>query len=67
MNNNLPPEQDRERLNQLPKEELVETIVKQALVIEELHRTIEELKQEIEKLRVSRDLVQFGGNSVPIL
>jgi hypothetical protein len=27
MNENLPAEQDRERLNQLPKEELVEIII----------------------------------------
>jgi len=56
MNNNLPREQDRERLNQLSKEELVEMIMRQGIVIEQLHKAIEELKQEIEKLRVSRDL-----------
>ena len=56
MNKNLPPEQDRKKLNQLPKEELVEMLIRQAIVIEELQRAIEELKLEIEKLRVSRDL-----------
>ena len=35
MNKNLPPEQDRKKLNQLPKEELVEMLIRQAIVIEE--------------------------------
>lgn len=65
MNNNLPPQQDRERLNQLPKEELVETIMRQAIVIEQLQRTIEELKQEIERLRVSRDLDSKTSSKPP--
>ncbi len=55
MNKNLPPEQDRDKLDQLPKDELVEIIIRQAIAIEQLHKTIEELKLEIEKLRVSRD------------
>ncbi|BAZ33864.1 transposase IS66 (plasmid) [Cylindrospermum sp. NIES-4074] len=65
MNNNLPPQQDRERLNQLPKEELVETIMRQAIVIEQLQRTIEELKQEIERLGVSRDLDSKTSSKPP--
>jgi len=31
MNKNLPPEPDREMLNQLPKEKLVEIIMRQAI------------------------------------
>jgi hypothetical protein len=56
MNKDLPPELDRERLNQWTKEELVEMIIGQAIAINQLQATIEELKQEIEKLRVSRDI-----------
>jgi transposase len=65
MNNNLPREQDRERLNQLSKEELVEMIMRQGIVIEQLHKAIEELKQEIEKLRVSRDLDSKTSSKPP--
>lgn len=57
MNKSLPPELEREKLNELPKEELVEIIIRQAIVINQLPATIEAVKQEIEKLRVSRDLV----------
>jgi hypothetical protein len=57
MNKGLPPELERERLNELPKEELVEIIIRQAIVINQLQATIEAVKQEIEQLRFSRDLV----------
>lgn len=40
-------------------------IVRQAIVIEQLQRTIEELKQEIEKLRVSRDLDSTTSSKPP--
>ncbi|WP_269320996.1 hypothetical protein [Fischerella sp. PCC 9605] len=33
MNKDLPPELDRERLNQLPQEELVEMIIGQAIAL----------------------------------
>lgn len=33
MNKSLPPELERERLNQLPKEELVEMLIRQAIAI----------------------------------
>ncbi|MEH2181606.1 IS66 family transposase [Nostoc sp.] len=39
MNKNLPAEQDRDKLNQLLKDELVEIIIRQAIVIEQLHKT----------------------------
>ncbi len=65
MNKNLPPEQDRDKLNQLPKDELVEIIIRQAIAIEQLHKTIEELKLEIEKLRVSRDLDSKTSSKPP--
>lgn len=57
MNKSLPSELEREKLNELPKEELVEIIIRQAVVINQLQATIEAVKQEIEQLRVSRDLV----------
>ncbi|BAZ29501.1 transposase IS66 [Cylindrospermum sp. NIES-4074] len=46
MNKDQPPELDRERLNQLPKEELVEMIMTAVKAINQLQATIEELKQE---------------------
>ncbi len=36
MNKDLPPELEREQLNQQPKEELVEIIVGQAIAIDQL-------------------------------
>jgi hypothetical protein len=57
MNKGLPPELERGRLNELPKAELVEIIIRQEIVINQQQATIEAVKQEIEQLRVSRDLV----------
>jgi transposase len=65
MNKDLPPELDRERLNQWTKEELVEMIIGQAIAINQLQATIEELKQEIEKLRVSRDIDSKTSSKPP--
>jgi transposase len=56
MNENLPQYLDRESLNQLSKEELVEIIIEQSKVIRELQKIVVELQQEIERLKVSRDL-----------
>ncbi|EKF00204.1 hypothetical protein [Tolypothrix sp. PCC 7601] len=56
MNQNLPQDLDRESLNQLSKQELVEIIIEQSKVIGELQKTVLELQQEIERLKVSRDL-----------
>ena len=59
MNQNLPQDLDRESLNQLSKEELVEIIIEQSKVIRELQKIIYELQQEIERLKVSREIEQF--------
>jgi transposase len=65
MNQNLPQELDRESLNQLSKEQLVEIIIEQSKVIGELHKTILELQQEIERLKVSRDLDSSNSSKPP--
>ncbi|MBE9082173.1 IS66 family transposase, partial [Tolypothrix sp. LEGE 11397] len=52
MNQNLPQDLDRESLNQLSKQELVEIIIEQSKVIGELQKTVLELQQEIERLKV---------------
>ncbi|MBD2416082.1 hypothetical protein H6H01_36350 [Nostoc calcicola FACHB-3891] len=48
-------------MNQLSKEELVEIIIEQSKVIRELQKIIVELQQEIERLKVSRDLDSSNG------
>jgi transposase len=53
---NLPQRQDRESLSQLSTDQLVNIVIEQALVIQELQADVKELKQEIERLRISRDL-----------
>ena len=65
MNKDLPLELKRERLNELPKEELVEMIIQQAIVINQLQATIEAVKQEIEQLHVSRDLDSKTSSKPP--
>src|ERR1051325_11161898 len=65
MNQNLPQELDRESLSQLPKEELVEIILRQAIVNRELLSSIQELKQEIEKLRVIANLDSKTSSKPP--
>ncbi|MHC5772121.1 MAG: IS66 family transposase [Nostoc sp.] len=65
MNQNLPQELDRESLNQLSKEELVEIIIEQSKVIRELQKIIVELQQEIERLKVSRDLDSTNSSKPP--
>ncbi len=67
MNQNLPQELDRESLNQLSKEELVEIIIEQSKVIRELQKIIVELQQEIERLKVSRDLDSSNSSKPPSL
>ena len=56
MMKDLPQQPDPESLSQLSKEELVRSIIEQASVISELQATIKELKQEIQRLRVSREV-----------
>lgn len=65
MNQNLPQELDLESLNQLPKEKLVEIIIEQSKVIRELQKIILELQQEIERLKVSRDLDSSNSSKPP--
>lgn len=65
MNLDLPQELDRESLSQLDKEQLVEMLMKQAQVIQQLQTTINELKQEIERLRVSRYLDSKTSSKPP--
>ena len=65
MNQSLPQNLDRESLNQLSKEELVEIIIEQGKVIGELQKIIVELQQEIEYLKVSRDLDSSNSSKPP--
>ncbi|MEA5564368.1 IS66 family transposase [Anabaena sp. UHCC 0399] len=65
MNQNLPQDLDRESLNQLSKEELVEIIIEQSKVIRELQKIVLELQQEIERLKVSRDLDSSNSSKPP--
>ncbi|MFN6453009.1 MAG: IS66 family transposase [Nostoc sp. EfeVER01] len=65
MNQNLPQDLDRESLNQLSKEELVEIIIEQSKVIRELQKTILALQQEVERLKVSRDLDSTNSSKPP--
>jgi transposase len=58
MNQNLPQEVERESLGQLSKEELVNMIIEQSKVIREL-------QQEIERLKVSRDLDSSNSSKPP--
>ena len=65
MNQSLPQELDRESLNQLSKEQLVEIIIEQSKAIGELQKIIIELQQEIERLKVSRDLDSSNSSKPP--
>jgi transposase len=65
MNQNLPQDLDRESLNQLSKEELVEIIIEQSKVIRELQKIIYELQQEVARLKVSRDLDSSNSSKPP--
>jgi len=55
MQKDLPQKLDDESLGKLAPEELVNIIIEQARTIEKLNKTIAELKQQVEKLKVSRD------------
>ncbi|NMG22338.1 hypothetical protein DP116_23945 [Brasilonema bromeliae SPC951] len=66
MNQNLPQKKlDRESLYQLSKEQLADIIIEQAIAIQQLQATIKELKQEIQQLRVSRDLDSKTSSKPP--
>ena len=56
MKKNLPLKLDREILLQLSPEQLVDIIIEQAIATEKLNKRILELEQQVQKLRVSRDL-----------
>lgn len=65
MNLDLPHQLDRDCLSQLDKEQLVGIIIEQASVLQQLQATINELKQEIERLRVSRNLDSKTSSKPP--
>lgn len=65
MMNNQPEELDPDSLCQLPKEELVKKLIEQALVIRELQATINELRQDLERIHVSRDLDSKTSSKPP--
>jgi transposase len=55
MQKDLPQRLDDQSLKKLAPEQLVKIIIEQARTIEKLNKTIVELEQQIEKLKVSRD------------
>lgn len=65
MMNNLPQQLDTESFCQLPKEELAKLVIEQASVIKQLQASIKELQQEIERLRVSRELDSKTSSKPP--
>jgi transposase len=65
MMNNLPQQPDAESLCQLPKEELAKIVIEQASVIKQLQASIKELQQEIQRLRVSRELDSKTSSKPP--
>ncbi len=65
MNQSLPQELGRESLNQLSKEQLVEIIIEQSKAIGEFQEIIIKLQQEIERLKVSRDLDSSNSSKPP--
>lgn len=65
MEKNLLPKLDSETLKQLATEQLVEIIMEQGKTIEKLTSRVIELEQEIEKLKVSRDLDSTTSSKPP--
>jgi transposase len=65
MDKELPTSLERDRLLQLSKEQLVDVILEQALAIQVLKSTIVELEQEIQRLKVSRDLDSQTSSKPP--
>jgi transposase len=65
MKKNLPPKLNSEILKQLATEKLVEMIVEQARAIEQLKSRVLELEQEIEKLKINRDLDSTTSSNPP--
>ena len=65
MNQSLPEKFDRESLSQLSTEELVDMLIEQANITQQLQEIILELQQEIERLKVSRDLDSKTSSKPP--
>lgn len=65
MEKSLPGKLESETLKQLATEQLVEIIIEQAKGIEQLKSRVVELEQEIEKLKVSRDLDSQTSSKPP--
>lgn len=65
MEKDLPLKLDRSTLLQLSREQLVELIIKQAIATETLNKRILELEQEVEKIKVSRDLDSQTSSKPP--
>ena len=65
MEKDLPVKLDRETLLQLAPEQLVDIIAEQAIAIDKLNKKILELEQEIQKLKVSRDLDSSTSSKPP--
>ncbi|WYL97252.1 MAG: IS66 family transposase [Gloeotrichia echinulata IR180] len=65
MEKDLPVKLDRETLLQLAGEQLVDIIAGQAIAIDKLNSRILELEQEVEKLKVSRDLDSSTSSKPP--
>lgn len=65
MEKNLPLKLERETLRQLALEQLVEIIISQAIATEKLNSRILELEQEVQKLKVSRDLDSTTSSKPP--
>ncbi|BAZ29660.1 transposase IS66 (plasmid) [Cylindrospermum sp. NIES-4074] len=65
MQKDLPPKLESETLRQLATEQLVEMIIEQANAIVQLKSKVIELQQEIEKLKVSRDLDSTTSSKPP--
>ncbi|BAY29562.1 transposase IS66 [Nostoc carneum NIES-2107] len=65
MENDLPEKLKREKLLQLEREQLVDIIFEQAIATMKLNSRILELEQELEKLKVSRDLDSKTSSKPP--
>ena len=61
----VPEQPDPKSLSQLSKEELVSVIIEQASLSREQQLFIEQLRQDIERLKVSRDLDSKTSSKPP--
>ena len=66
MQKHLPGKADDETLQQLAPKQLVDIIIGQAQTIEKLNKRIVELEQEVEKLKISRDLDSKTSSKPPV-